>query len=693
MRKFILFSIFIILLISYASSKVYLLPSINGKKSEIVPVGTHLNLNETLDIKDLTNTKGIYKWLLYTGDGDSGYVLVGLEYADTFLVYFDPPAKCSIIKYEVTLIAYKDPEQKQFTMFLGSDVEISEDPYFDWVNVRIRQIIQTKDTFAHNIDTAWSVISDSIIPIYDNGKETFCVGWVKALGDSSPNPYIYASGEPPYHSLIHKDRGGGYHWYFTWHFLKMRTLVNFYENPPPGTVKLEDLPDTYNQGQRILNIYAIDRGVPADSSGIEELVIKFQVNSGPTEEVTAILFQGDSTDGYWRTYLPPQNPGDIVDYWAIASDYQGRSDTTGIKSYVVREGTPGNFLFVDNDYTVSCILPDYWLDTCDIWDYSSYGPPDSSVIAFYNTVVWRDWECAALGHGADYGIGFYYSDSAWIKDLLDRGGNFWLSDQDQGYGLGVGLPSPPYGHYDIPPGHWVREYLGIKGMYDDHPLLGGAAVDAFGNPADPVIGDLFAGIGFQNAGEVYIAPYYYLTGNFAYAYTGCFDSLKCGAVINMLDTENDLIISYRYEGPDGNNYKLYNDFFPWDYICDPTDPSVLDLVTIDSLVEDVLGWFGYFSGIDDIEPEKVVRLLPVGIVRDEVMIRFFLPEEMMVLLSIYDNTGRLVRNIRRGMAPAGLNSIRWDGKDSYGNPVANGIYFYQLIANDKKQTNKMVVIQ
>ncbi|MCK4322238.1 T9SS type A sorting domain-containing protein [candidate division WOR-3 bacterium] len=689
MRKFILFSIFIILLISYASSRVYLLPSINGKKSEIIPVNSSINLKETQDRKELINTKGAYQWLEYTGGGTSAN-LTGIEDIDTFLVWFDPPAACSVIKYEVTNKAYCDPNQNQFTMFLGSDVKISEDPYHGWVDVRIRYVIQTKDTFAYNLDTAWSIVEDSLIPIYNNRRKTFCVGWVKALGDSSPNSYIYAGGSPPYHSLIHHDIGDDPHWYFCWHFFRMRALVNFYENPPPGTVKPENLPDTYNQGPRTVNIYATDQGVPADSSGIEELVIKFQVNIGSTEEVTATFFSGDSTNGYWRAHLPGRLSGDTVKYWAVATDYQGRSDTSSVKSYIIREGNPGNFLFVDNDYTVSGILPDYWIDTCDIWYYNSYGPPDSSVIAFYNTVVWRDWGCTALGRGADYGLDIYYSDSTWIKELLNRGGNFWLSDQDQGFGLGI---CPDYGQYGVPSGHWAIKYLGIKGMYDDNPLLANSYVTALGDSMDTVIGDLFCGIGYQNIGEVYIAPYYYLTGNFNYSYTGSFDSIQTGAVPNMFDY-NGLIISYRYIGL-SETYKVYNDFFPWDCIAKPDSPDILDLVAIDSLVSDVLNWFGYTSGVSDrtLEPEKVLKLLPISIITNEVMIHFYLPEKRMINLSIYDNTGRLIRNLKKGIAPAGLNSIRWDRKDSYGNKVASGVYFYQLIYNNKKLTNKMVVIQ
>ncbi|MCK4421004.1 T9SS type A sorting domain-containing protein, partial [candidate division WOR-3 bacterium] len=77
----------------------------------------------------------------------------------------------------------------------------------------------------------------------------------------------------------------------------------------------------------------------------------------------------------------------------------------------------------------------------------------------------------------------------------------------------------------------------------------------------------------------------------------------------------------------------------------------------------------------------------------DAMIRFSLPMKMMVTLSIYDNTGRLIKNLVNGTRNAGLNTVRWDGRDSEGNPVVNGIYFYRLSAGNKSLSRKMVVIR
>jgi len=707
MRKFILFSFLILFILNLHSERAYLLPSRDGKPSEIVPVESTGKVKSKDIRKDLLkhyeeekNARGVFYWMLNTDNGTANYVLTGIADVDTFLNWFAPPAACTVLAYEVTNKAnYGDPNQDEFTMFFATlDQGIdyaTEFPEYHGngapsSNYGFATVVQSLDTFAWGLDTLWTITQDTLNPPIDVGRDKFACGWVKARGDSSPNPYIYANGSPPYHTLMYRDRGHGYGWYSSWHCVRMRALVNFY-GPLPIHADCEDLPDSYNQGSRTVKIHAIHYSV-SDSAGVEDIIIKYQLNSGSVNETSCILYSGDSTDGYWKGNIPGVFPGDTILYWSIATGYENIADTSPVFSYIIRQGDPGDFLYVDNDYTVSPILPDYYSDTIDVWDYSAYGPPDSSVICHYaygsefigKSIVWRDWGCIALGDGENYGAGIYYSDSTWIKILLDNGGRFWLSDQDQGYGFGI---CPDWGQQGVPDGHWVREYLGIKGMYDDHPLLGGIPVTAYGNPADPVIGDMFAGIGLQAAGAVYIAPYYALTGNFNYAYTGSFDSLETGAVVNMFDV-NGLTISYRYEGPGGSDYKVYNDFFPWDFIAKPTAPDTLDIAVIDSLVEDVLGWFSWDAVPEDrtLEPSKIVKLLPVGIVTNEAMIKFSLPGRMIISLDIYDNTGRLVKNIINGEVGAGLHTYRWNAK-------ASGVYFYRLKTGDKTLTNKMVVIK
>ncbi len=49
-----------------------------------------------------------------------------------------------------------------------------------------------------------------------------------------------------------------------------------------------------------------------------------------------------------------------------------------------------------------------------------------------------------------------------------------------------------------------------------------------------------------------------------------------------------------------------------------------------------------------------------------------------VNLSVYDVSGRLVRTLVDGDNKPGFYSVTWDGRDSSGSAVANGVYFYRL---------------
>ena len=69
-----------------------------------------------------------------------------------------------------------------------------------------------------------------------------------------------------------------------------------------------------------------------------------------------------------------------------------------------------------------------------------------------------------------------------------------------------------------------------------------------------------------------------------------------------------------------------------------------------------------------------------------------------VTLTIYDIQGRVVRNLDLGHQRAGMYHSRaraayWDGRNAVGEPVASGVYFYTLIADDFSATRKMLILK
>jgi len=74
-------------------------------------------------------------------------------------------------------------------------------------------------------------------------------------------------------------------------------------------------------------------------------------------------------------------------------------------------------------------------------------------------------------------------------------------------------------------------------------------------------------------------------------------------------------------------------------------------------------------------------------------IEFALPRHSHARLTVYDLLGRQVAVLLDRELPAGTHRVRWDGKDDAGQPLASGIYFYQLTYDGGKQTKKMLLVK
>ena len=82
----------------------------------------------------------------------------------------------------------------------------------------------------------------------------------------------------------------------------------------------------------------------------------------------------------------------------------------------------------------------------------------------------------------------------------------------------------------------------------------------------------------------------------------------------------------------------------------------------------------------------------------ETWIPYRLAEDAFVTLTIYDQSGRVVRTLEVGhrIASAYENrskAIYWDGRNDIGEGVASGVYFYTLTAGDYSATRKMVILK
>ena len=82
----------------------------------------------------------------------------------------------------------------------------------------------------------------------------------------------------------------------------------------------------------------------------------------------------------------------------------------------------------------------------------------------------------------------------------------------------------------------------------------------------------------------------------------------------------------------------------------------------------------------------------------ETWIPYQLADSAEVTLTIYDINGNVVRHLALGHQSAGMyrtrsRAVYWDGRNQLGEPVASGLYFYTLTADEFTATRKMLILK
>lgn len=65
---------------------------------------------------------------------------------------------------------------------------------------------------------------------------------------------------------------------------------------------------------------------------------------------------------------------------------------------------------------------------------------------------------------------------------------------------------------------------------------------------------------------------------------------------------------------------------------------------------------------------------------------FEITQAARISVNIYTLEGRRIRSIDSQNFPVGFHFINWNGKDKYGNNLANGVYLYRLKAENEEKT-------
>jgi hypothetical protein len=75
------------------------------------------------------------------------------------------------------------------------------------------------------------------------------------------------------------------------------------------------------------------------------------------------------------------------------------------------------------------------------------------------------------------------------------------------------------------------------------------------------------------------------------------------------------------------------------------------------------------------------------------VIEYAVPRRSFVTLSIYNILGQRINTLVSSEKTAGEYTVIWDGTDKNGEPMATGVYFYQITAGNFAATRKMVLLK
>ena len=82
----------------------------------------------------------------------------------------------------------------------------------------------------------------------------------------------------------------------------------------------------------------------------------------------------------------------------------------------------------------------------------------------------------------------------------------------------------------------------------------------------------------------------------------------------------------------------------------------------------------------------------------ETWLPYQLAQDASIDISIYNIKGQLIRRLHLGNRQAGIYTTKdkdgyWDGRDSLGQSVASGVYFYTLQAGKFRATRRMLIVK
>ncbi len=316
----------------------------------------------------------------------------------------------------------------------------------------------------------------------------------------------------------------------------------------------------------------------------------------------------------------------------------------------------------------------------DVQEYKYYMQHDASSIEFFETL-----------------LGEMYSDMGWEDSPQFGGANrVFTLGEDDGTGL---LELELSGYYDLPAGAVIPAGQEVDVTFTID--MTGADADGF-SAGDTVslnlkdkwlnylqgLGDGSTHVATANGDGTYSVTVTF-TGPFPWhmIYTWSFYDVD-----NVADIEEGGGFGFgrfraRYQHADADNNCAWGDYvFPMDeWQKDPPlpledyDPESV-CISLTSVDDGVIPMDFYISE-NYPNPFNPTTSIDFGI-----------PSDLNVQINIYNIIGQQVASIDQGFLNPGSYTVTWNGKDTFGNFVPSGVYFYEIKAGEQFQKIKKMTL-
>jgi agmatine deiminase len=513
-------------------------------------------------------------------------------------------------------------------------------PYF--IHLKHHPLTDTEDTLNDyrveaQITTSNSLIVDSTCIFYKVNSGSYST---TPLSMESPGMYAgyipaQSAGETIFYYLLARNNDG------IRRTSPINVPVHVYSFMVGPDAVAPAITHTPLNDQLISNWPAHAAAIVTDNSGIDSVVLEYYINSTPQSPIPMPHTGGDT---YEANFAGTVVIGDSISYRIKARDNSVNHNVSyhpesGYNSFAIVDRIAIGIWEPDDTPITSSPLIDY-LDSCGIsYEYNTSYPSFDA----YNCMF------ICLGVYSNN----YQLTTTQANDLvsyLSAGGKCYMEGADAWC-------------YD-PAGDIYRDEFGIAEAGDGSTM---------NDPLTGMAGTFTEGMSFAYGGEN--------------SYMDQLTPVSPAFTIFQCDDGYNRTIAY-----DAGTYRTIGSSFELGGLTDGVFPS-----TQDYLIEQILTFFGIIPGVAEEElisecPAKTFTVFP-NPVTEKLHFSIELQQRTALRIEIYNVLGQKVKVLTDKIINKGIHIMHWDLRDEKERTVAQGAYFYRIVAGDKTKTGKILLIK